>query len=85
MRCINLLRCLGFTVCLCNSKDTLFTALGPDETGIHFSNSIRENDSINPIDITNIYNGGGVGVEILITTVSRIFISPATWLVTNSI
>ncbi len=64
MRCINLLRCLGLLLLFasCNSKDTLFTALGPDETGIHFSNSIVENDSINPIDITNIYNGGGVGV-----------------------
>ncbi|HEU4904395.1 MAG TPA: FG-GAP-like repeat-containing protein, partial [Flavisolibacter sp.] len=32
------------------------------KTGIHFNNKIVENDSINPIDLTNIYNGGGVGV-----------------------
>jgi hypothetical protein len=25
-------------------------------------NKIEENDSMNPIDVTNIYNGGGVGV-----------------------
>ena len=31
-------------------------------TGIHFNNEIIENDSINPLDMTNIYNGGGVGI-----------------------
>jgi hypothetical protein len=31
-------------------------------SGIHFANTIVENDSVNPIDLTNIYNGGGVGV-----------------------
>ena len=31
-------------------------------SGIHFNNTIVENDSINPIDVTNIYNGGGTGV-----------------------
>lgn len=33
-----------------------------DKSGIHFNNKIIENDSINPLDIVNIYNGGGVGV-----------------------
>ena len=46
----------------CNSKKTLFTALPSSKTGIHFSNTIIETDSINPIDLTNIYNGGGVGI-----------------------
>ncbi|MGI4729282.1 MAG: VCBS repeat-containing protein, partial [Janthinobacterium lividum] len=30
--------------------------------GIHFNNLITENDSINPLDLVNIYNGGGVGI-----------------------
>jgi hypothetical protein len=40
----------------------LFSEVSSGKTGIHFSNDIVENDSINPLDITNIYNGGGVGV-----------------------
>lgn len=51
-----------FFVMACNSKKTLFSALPSSKTGIHFSNTIVETDSINPIDVTNIYNGGGVGI-----------------------
>lgn len=40
----------------------MFQEIKPAESGIHFSNRIIENDSVNPIDLTNIYNGGGVGV-----------------------
>lgn len=48
---------------LASCKDkTLFQQLPSSKTGITFSNIIVENDSINPIDLTNIYNGGGVGV-----------------------
>lgn len=46
----------------CNSKDSLFHLVSSDRSGIHFNNRIVENDSINPIDITNVYNGGGVAV-----------------------
>jgi len=46
----------------CNSKSTLFTKLSTDESGIDFNNLITENDSINPIDLEFLYNGGGVGV-----------------------
>src|SRR5690349_11222444 len=50
---------LGFVSC----KDkTLFQQLSSSQTRIHFNNKIVENDSINPIDVTNIYNGGGVGI-----------------------
>ena len=49
--------CLG-----CKKNRQVFRQLSSDKTGIHFNNKIVENDSINPIDITNIYNGGGVGV-----------------------
>lgn len=43
-------------------KHTLFEQLHSDATGIHFNNLIIENDSINPLDKVNIYNGGGVGI-----------------------
>ena len=51
-----------FYFCSCNQRQTLFQAISSDESGIHFNNRIEENDSINPLDMTNIYNGGGVGI-----------------------
>ncbi len=46
----------------CKQNDELFHLVSSDHSGIHFNNKIVETDSINPIDVTNIYNGGGVGV-----------------------
>ena len=46
----------------CNNGHTLFEKISPSHSGIIFNNSITENDSINPIDVVNIYNGGGVGI-----------------------
>src|SRR3982750_1167891 len=43
-------------------KHTLFQQVSSSQTGIHFNNQIVENDTINPLDLTNIYNGGGVGI-----------------------
>lgn len=51
-----------FCITSCHQRKTLFIPVSSDESGIHFNNQIIENDSLNPIDITNIYNGGGVGV-----------------------
>jgi len=46
----------------CHNKTSLFEKLPPSRTGITFNNQITENDSINPMDVVNIYNGGGVGI-----------------------
>jgi len=46
----------------CKNDHSLFKAVSSGHSGIHFNNQIIENDSINPIDLTNIYNGGGVGI-----------------------
>src|SRR5437868_1072239 len=47
----------------CKQREkTLFQPVSPDDSGIHFNNQIIENDSLNAIDVTNIYNGGGVGI-----------------------
>ncbi|MBG9375355.1 VCBS repeat-containing protein [Panacibacter sp. DH6] len=47
----------------CNQhSDTLFVKLSPNVTKIDFVNTIKENDSINPIDMEFLYNGGGVAV-----------------------
>ena len=40
----------------------MFQVISSKHSGIHFANTIVENDSVNPIDLTNIYNGGGVGI-----------------------
>jgi hypothetical protein len=46
----------------CNQRSHLFEQVRSSHSGIKFNNHIVESDSINPIDVTNIYNGGGVGV-----------------------
>ena len=50
-----------FTSCN-NHKRQLFELVSSSRSNITFNNHIIENDSINPIDVTNIYNGGGVGI-----------------------
>ena len=46
----------------CQKKHTLFEQISSNHSGITFNNLITENDSINPLDVVNIYNGGGIGV-----------------------
>src|SRR5438309_11606057 len=43
-------------------KHTLFERVSSSHSGVSFANQIIENDTINPLDKLNIYNGGGVGV-----------------------
>lgn len=45
-----------------NNHNGKFVKLSPDQTNIHFNNTITENDSVNIFDFANIYNGGGIGV-----------------------
>ncbi|MDB5087255.1 MAG: repeat protein [Mucilaginibacter sp.] len=50
-------------VCLFScKKPTLFQQIPSSHSGITFNNNIAESDSINPLDVVNIYNGGGVGI-----------------------
>ena len=51
-----------FWLCGCDHQDTLFENISSARSGITFNNRITENDSINPFDVVNIYNGGGVGI-----------------------
>lgn len=44
----------------CDSPPPLFKKLSSSHTGIFFNNEIVENDSINPLDLEFLYNGGGV-------------------------
>ncbi len=61
-----MLKILPFAViflvlCSCN-KNKFFTKIDATQSGIHFNNTIADNDSLNVLDIENIYNGGGVGI-----------------------
>ena len=50
-------------LCACNNKQqVLFEKISSFHSGIDFNNTITENDSINPMNVVNIYNGGGVGI-----------------------
>ena len=46
----------------CNNNHSLFQPISSAHSGIHFTNQITETDSVNVLDISNIYNGGGVGI-----------------------
>jgi ASPIC and UnbV/FG-GAP-like repeat len=46
----------------CRRHQPLFQLVPSDQSNIHFNNHLVENDTINPFDVPNMYNGGGVGV-----------------------
>ena len=50
-------------ICSCKeSNPPLFEKLSSNKTGIHFINTIIENDSVNMLNYYYCYNGGGVGI-----------------------
>jgi len=51
-----------FLIISCNRNKPLFQFISSDHSNIHFNNHIVENDTINPFDLPNMYNGGGVGI-----------------------
>jgi len=53
---------IPFLFISCKNKATLFEQIPSSYSGVTFNNKIIENDSINPLDKLNIYNGGGVGI-----------------------
>src|SRR3954469_5620182 len=57
---IPLLLCI--LIISCKRNETLFQLIPSEHSNIHFSNHLSENDSINPFDLPNMYNGGGVGI-----------------------
>ncbi len=63
---MKLYRCAAILFCsvilFSCKKHTLFENIPSSHSGIHFINKLTENDSINPLDVTNIYNGGGIGI-----------------------
>jgi hypothetical protein len=53
---------ITITFISCNKKNTLFTLIDSSDSGVHFNNKIIETDSLNPLDKTLMYNGGGVAI-----------------------
>jgi len=64
MNLIKLIFAFILVVCVfsCKREITLFEKISSTHSGVSFNNKIIENDSINPLDVVNIYNGGGVGI-----------------------
>ena len=61
------LQSFGLLLCIsifasCSKTDTLFQKIPASHSKITFNNRIAEVDSINPIDLEFLYNGGGVAV-----------------------
>src|ERR1700752_3592156 len=59
--CFLVLVCTTCIFLSCNKRNKLFRQLSSAHTHIDFNNRIRETDSMNILDVSNIYNGGGVG------------------------
>lgn len=46
----------------CKRSHPLFKNISPENSGIHFNNLIKEDDTLNVLRYEYIYNGGGVGI-----------------------
>jgi len=54
---------LALWLLACNSSQPLlFEKISASHSGIDFKNTITESDSLNPMNVVNLYNGGGVGI-----------------------
>ncbi len=53
---------LCFLIGSCRRHEPMFQLIPSDHSNIHFSNHLVENDTVNPFDVPNMYNGGGVGI-----------------------
>ena len=46
----------------CDTNKPLFELIDANYSGIQFNNEVKESDALNVLDISNVYNGGGVGI-----------------------
>jgi hypothetical protein len=46
----------------CKQERTLFRQISASHSGIYFNNQIIENDTLNALDMVNLYNGSGIGI-----------------------
>ncbi len=57
-----LLLTLWLAAACSRQEPTLFRLLEPEESGVSFTNTITENDTLNILKEEYVYNGGGVGI-----------------------
>ncbi|HVU57278.1 MAG TPA: VCBS repeat-containing protein [Puia sp.] len=53
---------MSILIISCEKRKGVFQLIPSEHSNIHFSNHLVENDTINPFDLPNMYNGGGVGI-----------------------
>jgi hypothetical protein len=46
----------------CRNEKPLFQQIKASHSGITFNNQIQENDTMNALDLVNLYNGSGIGI-----------------------
>ena len=46
----------------CDRQKPLFELVPSESSGVVFNNIIKESDTLNVLDVSNVYNGGGVGI-----------------------
>ena len=46
----------------CDRQKPLFELVPSESSGVVFNNVIKESDTLNVLDVSNVYNGGGVGI-----------------------
>lgn len=51
-----------FLICSCSHKETAFTAISANFSGVHFQNTITVSDTLNALVSEFVYNGGGVAL-----------------------
>ena len=55
--------CAAIAILILGCKEKkLFQKIEADQSNIHFNNKIEDNDTLNVLNLENIYNGGGVGI-----------------------
>jgi hypothetical protein len=59
---LSVLYCCVLPALAQSGANPLFKLLPAAQTGLHFTNTISENDTLNILNQANIYNGGGVGI-----------------------
>ncbi|MEN9570446.1 MAG: hypothetical protein RL172_1677, partial [Bacteroidota bacterium] len=60
--CLQAAILVAFGLVSCKNTSTRFALLDSTKTNLRFNNYIQETDSVNIIDLSNVYNGGGVGI-----------------------
>ena len=62
LRVLSLSLVIVFFATACDHQKPLFELVSSEKSGVVFNNIIKESDTLNVLDVSNVYNGGGVGI-----------------------